>query len=57
LGWGGGTKIGRPVETHTRTATEQEIEEFLKQIGMTLEELEMAEEMFGMGEGALGFTI
>jgi len=24
---------------------------------MTLEELEMAEEMFGMGEGALGFTI
>jgi hypothetical protein len=51
LGWGGGTKIGKPVETHTRT------EEFLKQIGMTLEELEMAEEMFGMGEGALGFTI
>jgi hypothetical protein len=36
-------------------ATEQEIEEFLKQIGMTLEELEMAEEMFGMGEGALWF--
>jgi hypothetical protein len=33
------------------------VEEFLKQIGMTLEELEMAEEMFGMGEGALGFTI
>jgi hypothetical protein len=119
FGMGGGTKIGRPVETHTRTqgmqpqgmmmpdqqmmqgtpaapnlpnelqqqidslseqekneakealmqimkiveqmmaegATEQEIEEFLKQIGMTLEELEMAEEMFGMGEGALGFTI
>ena len=38
-------------------ASEQEVEEFLKQIGMTLEELEMAEEMFGMGEGALGFTI
>ena len=38
-------------------ATEQDVEEFLKQIGMTLEELEMAEEMFGMGEGALGFTI
>ena len=38
-------------------ATPEEIEEFLKQIGMTLEELEMAEEMFGMGEGALGFTI
>jgi hypothetical protein len=70
FGMGGGTKIGRPVETHTRTqimkiveqmmaegASEQEIEEFLKQIGMTLEELEMAEEMFGMGEGALGFTI
>jgi hypothetical protein len=35
----------------------KKIEEFLKQIGMTLEELEMAEEMFGMGEGALGFTI
>jgi hypothetical protein len=34
FGMGGGTKIGRPVETHTRT-----------------------EEMFGMGEGALGFTI
>jgi hypothetical protein len=65
FGMGGGTKIGRPVETHTRTveqmmaegASEQEVEEFLKQIGMTLEELEMAEEMFGMGEGALGFTI
>jgi NADH:ubiquinone oxidoreductase subunit E len=38
-------------------ATPQQIEEFLKQIGMTLEELEMAEEMFGMGDGALGFTI
>ena len=38
-------------------ATEQDVEEFLQQIGMTLEELEMAEEMFGMGEGALGFTI
>ena len=38
-------------------ATEQEVEQFLQQIGMTLEELEMAEEMFGMGEGALGFTI
>ena len=38
-------------------ASEQEVEEFLKQIGMTLEQLEMAEEMFGMGEGALGFTI
>ena len=38
-------------------STPEEIEEFLKQIGMTLEELEMAEEMFGMGEGALGFTI
>jgi hypothetical protein len=49
FGMGGeGQKLGRPVETHTRT---------LKQIGMTLEELEMAEEMFGMGEGALGFTI
>ena len=36
---------------------ELQVEEFLKQIGMTLEELEMAEEMFGMGEGALGFTI
>jgi hypothetical protein len=35
----------------------KKIEEFLKQIGMTLEELEMAEEMFGMGKGALGFTI
>ena len=38
-------------------ATEEQIEQFLQQIGMTLEELEMAEEMFGMGEGALGFTI
>ena len=38
-------------------ATEQDVEEFLQQIGMTLEELEMAEEMFGLGEGALGFTI
>tara|TARA_R100001082_G_scaffold93637_1_gene60457 strand:+ start:1133 stop:1468 length:336 start_codon:yes stop_codon:yes gene_type:complete len=38
-------------------ATPQQIEEFLKQIGMTIEELEMAEEMFGMGDGALGFTI
>ena len=38
-------------------ATEEEIEEFLQQIGMTLDELELAEEMFGMGEGALGFTI
>ena len=38
-------------------ATPQQIEEFLKSIGMTLEELEMAEEMFGMGDGALGFTI
>ena len=37
--------------------TEEEIEEFLQQIGMTLDELELAEEMFGMGEGALGFTI
>ncbi len=38
-------------------ATEEQVEQFLQQIGMTLEELEMAEEMFGMGEGALGFTI
>ena len=38
-------------------ATEEEIEEFLQQIGMTLDELELAEEMFGMGEGALGFTV
>jgi len=38
-------------------ADELQIEEFLKSIGMTLEELEMAEEMFGMGDGALGFTI
>jgi len=38
-------------------ATEEEVEEFLQQIGMTLDELELAEEMFGMGEGALGFTI
>ena len=38
-------------------ATPQQIEEFLNQIGMTIEELEMAEEMFGMGDGALGFTI
>ena len=38
-------------------ATPEQIEQFLNEIGMTLEELEMAEEMFGMGEGALGFTI
>ena len=38
-------------------STPEQIEEFLKGIGMTLEELEMAEEMFGMGDGALGFTI
>ena len=38
-------------------ATEEEVEEFLQQIGMTLDELELAEEMFGMGEGALGFTV
>jgi len=38
-------------------ATEEQVEQFLQQIGMTFEELEMAEEMFGMGEGALGFTI
>ena len=37
-------------------ATPEQIEQFLNEIGMTLEELEMAEEMFGMGEGALGFT-
>ena len=38
-------------------ATPEQIEQFLNEIGMTLEELEMAEEMFGMGDGALGFTI
>jgi hypothetical protein len=38
-------------------STPEQIEEFLNGIGMTLEELEMAEEMFGMGDGALGFTI
>jgi hypothetical protein len=38
-------------------ATPEQIEQFLNEIGMTLEELEMAEEMFGLGEGALGFTI
>tara|TARA_A100001515_G_C4487671_1_gene182206 strand:+ start:213 stop:527 length:315 start_codon:yes stop_codon:yes gene_type:complete len=38
-------------------ATPEQIEQFLNEIGMTLEELEMAEEMFGMGEGALGFEI
>ena len=38
-------------------ATEEEINQFLEQIGMTLEELEMAEEMFGMGDGSLGIQI
>ena len=38
-------------------ATPEQIEQFLNEIGMTIEELEMAEEMFGMGDGALGFTI
>ena len=38
-------------------ATPEQIEQFLNEIGMTLEELEMAEEMFGMGDDALGFTI
>jgi hypothetical protein len=38
-------------------ATEEEINQFLEQIGMTLEELELAEEMFGMGDGSLGIQI
>jgi len=38
-------------------ASPEQIEQFLNEIGMTIEELEMAEEMFGMGDGALGFTI
>ena len=33
-------------------ATEEEINQFLEQIGMTLEELELAEEMFGMGDSS-----
>ena len=38
-------------------ASEEDVNQFLEQIGMTLDELEMAEEMFGLGDGSLGFTV
>lgn len=38
-------------------ATDEDVKQFLEQIGMSMEEFDMAVEMFGMGDGELGFTV
>jgi hypothetical protein len=38
-------------------ATDEDVKQFLEQIGMSMEEFDMAVEMFGMGDNELGFTI
>ena len=38
-------------------ATDEDVKQFLEQIGMSMEEFDMAVEMFGMGDDELGFTV